>query len=91
MSYSLFAKDKHSQEQGLHDFSRGCAHAQPTTPCKDKPCPPELAKLIRLRDALLVVKTSLSNSADLRSHIERQLLSNEVHERVLGKLAHERD
>ena len=47
---------------------------------------PELGKLMKLRDALLILKGPLANSPVVRNQIERRLLSNEVHERVLGKL-----
>lgn len=47
---------------------------------------PELGKLMKLRDALLILKGPLANSPSVRNQIERRLLSNEVHERVLGKL-----
>ena len=47
---------------------------------------PELDKLMKLRNALLILKGPLANSPALRNQIERRLLSNEVHERVLGKL-----
>lgn len=53
-------------------------------------CMPELGRLIKLRDALLVLKGPLANSPGLRSLIERRLLSNDVYERVLGKLAADR-
>ena len=48
---------------------------------------PELSTLMKLRDALLVLKGPLANSPGVRSLMEQRLLSNEVHERVLGKLA----
>ena len=47
---------------------------------------PELGKLMKLRDALLILKGPLANSPVVRNQIERRLLSNEVQERVLGKL-----
>ena len=47
---------------------------------------PELGKLMKLRDALLILKGPLAKSPTVRNQIERRLLSNEVHERVLGKL-----
>lgn len=46
---------------------------------------PELERLSTLRDALLLLKVPLANSCGLRGLIERQLLSNDVHDRVLGK------
>lgn len=48
---------------------------------------PELGKLMKLRDALLVLKGPLANSPAWRSLVEGRLLGNEVCERVLGKLA----
>ena len=47
---------------------------------------PELGKLMKLRDALLILKGPLANSPAVRNQIERRLLSNEVQERVMGKL-----
>jgi len=43
--------------------------------------------VVILPDALLVLKGSMSPSPDLHQLLERQLLSNDVHDRVLGKLA----
>lgn len=50
-------------------------------------CAPELGRLMKLRDALLVLKGPLASSPTVRHQIECRLLSNEVHERILGKLA----
>jgi len=47
---------------------------------------PELGRLITLRDALLLLKVPLANSCGLQGMVESQLLSNDVHDRVLGKL-----
>ncbi len=79
MSYSLFANNKPMLEQSpsvaatADDYDR-------------EACFPELGRLIRLRDALLLLKVPLANSGGLRKPIERRLLSDDVYERVLGKL-----
>ena len=78
MSFSLLAKCEPLPEQGPGTSVQGYA---------DVICMPELNKLVKLRDALLVLKGPLANSPGVRWHMEQQLLSNEVHERVLGKLA----
>lgn len=46
---------------------------------------PPLSKLMALRDALVALKCPLSDEPGFRQVIERALLNNEVHERVLGK------
>lgn len=55
--------------------------------CAGHTCMLELCKLLKLRDALIVLKGPLANSPGARSFIEQRLLNNEVYERVLGKLA----
>ena len=80
MSYSLFAQTKPALEPDL------CA----TAPTADGPDPidvPELSRLVKLRDALLMLKIPMTHNEVLRDVIERRLLNNEVYERVLGKLA----
>jgi type VI secretion system protein ImpB len=78
MSYALLAKCGPSPEQ------RPCAHPPARA---EVICMPELNTLMKLRDALLVLKGPLANSPGVRDLLEQRLLSNEVHERVLGKLA----
>lgn len=80
MSYSLFAQTKPAPEPDL------CATA-PTADCPDPVDVPELSRLVKLRDALLMLKIPMANNESLRSVIEGRLLNNEVYERVLGKLA----
>lgn len=76
MSYSLFADDLPALEPSL----------PPIAPSESGLCMPELGRLSTLRDALLLLKVPLANSCGLRGLVERQLLSNDVHERVLGRL-----
>ncbi|MQU63772.1 hypothetical protein GHO25_11555 [Pseudomonas sp. FSL R10-1350] len=75
MSYSLFADDQPARA--------------PSVPIIPLPVHavrlPELERLSTLRDALLLLKVPLANSCGLRGLIERQLLSNDVYDRVLGK------
>ena len=78
MRYSLLATCEPSPEQ--RPFA-------PAPACAEVICMPELSTLMKLRDALLVLKGPLANSPGVRSLMEQRLLSNEVHERVLGKLA----
>ncbi|MFI8376727.1 type VI secretion system contractile sheath small subunit [Pseudomonas helleri] len=82
MSYSLFAQTKPALEPDL------CA----TAPTADGPAPidvPELSRLVKLRDALLMLKVPMTHNEGLRDVIKGRLLNNEVYERVLGKLASE--
>lgn len=79
MSYSLFANNKPVLEQSL-------SVAAPAGDYDREVCLPALDRLIRLRDALLLLKVPLANSGGLRTPIEQRLLSNDVYERVLGKL-----
>ncbi|HCN64159.1 MAG TPA: hypothetical protein DIT33_12295 [Pseudomonas sp.] len=75
MSYSLFADDQPAR-----------APSAPIIPLPEHAVSlPELERLNTLRDALLLLKVPLANSCGLRGLIERQLLSNDVHDRVLGK------
>lgn len=79
MSYS-FAQTKLALEPDLY--------APP--PAADSPDPvhvPELSRLVKLRDALLMLKVPTIHNEGLRDVIEGRLLNNEVYERVLGKLA----
>lgn len=78
MNYSLFA-NKPVLEHSLPIAAVAGDYDRET-------CLPELGPLIRLRDALLLLKLPLANSGELRTPIERRLLSNDVYERVLGKL-----
>lgn len=82
MSYSLFAQTKPALEPDV------CG-AAPTPDCPDPIDAPELSRLVKLRDALLMLKVPLANNESLRDVIEGRLLNNEVYERVLGKLASE--
>lgn len=76
MSYSLFADDQPARVPSV-----------PVIPLsKHAVNLPELERLSTLRDALLLLKVPLANSCGLRGLIERQLLSNDVYDRVLGKL-----
>ena len=76
MNYSLFADDQHAR-----------APSVPVVPLPEHEVSlPELERLSTLRDALLLLKVPLANSCGLHGLIERQLLSNDVYDRVLGKL-----
>lgn len=80
MSYSLFAQTKPALEPDLY----APPHAA------DGPDPvdvPELSRLVKLRDALLMLKVPTSHNEGLRDLIQGRLLNDEVYERVLGKLA----
>lgn len=82
MSYSMFAQTKPALEPDLYA----------TPPMADCPNPldaPELSRLVKLRDALLMLKVPIANNQSWRDVIEDHLLNNEVYERVLGKLASE--
>ena len=83
MSYSLFANDPH--EQSLLALAEPFGTDQLAQSRTDPLNLPELSRLIKLRDALLILKGPLANGSGLRSLIERRLLGNEVLERVLGK------
>ncbi|ASC85037.1 hypothetical protein [Pseudomonas fragi] len=76
MSHSVIAKATPCPESN--------ANAQA---CAADTCLLELCKLIKLRDALIVLKGPLANSPEVRSIMEQRLLNNDVYERVLGKLA----
>ncbi|MEC4239010.1 hypothetical protein [Pseudomonas sp. DSV-1] len=78
MNESLLANADHCPEQDLCSQAQGCA---------DDTCVLTLCKLLKLRDALIVLKGPLAKSPAARTFIEQRLLSNEVYERVLGKLA----
>ena len=76
MSHSVIAKATPCPESNAN----AQAHAADT-------CLLELCKLIKLRDALIVLKGPLANSPEVRSIMEQRLLNNDVYERVLGTLA----
>ncbi|MCU1729715.1 hypothetical protein NTD86_22370 [Pseudomonas sp. 7P_10.2_Bac1] len=76
MTYSLFADNQPAPEPSL----------AVTSPAEGAVSMPELGRLITLRDALLLLKVPLANSCGLQGMVESQLLSNDVHDRVLGKL-----
>ena len=78
MNKSLVANATPCPEHNRSTQAQGCA---------GDTCLFTLCKLLKLRDALIVLKGPLAKSPDARSFIERRLLNNEVYERVLGKLA----
>ena len=77
MNKSLVANAIPSSQQNLCIQAQGCA---------DDTCLFTLCKLLKLRDALIVLKGPLAKSPNARTFIEQRLLNNEVYERVLGKL-----
>ena len=83
----FLANDRYLPEQSTHAHSTPRDVTRPMADRRDMMHKPELSRLVKLRDALLVLKGSMSPSADLHQLLERQLLSNDVHDRVLGKLA----
>lgn len=84
MSYSLFTNDQH--KPALLALTEPSGSDQPAPGRADPLCLPELGRLMKLRDALLVLKGPLAHGQGLRSLIERRLLGNDVLEHVLGKL-----
>jgi len=81
MNYSLLA----NAEPPLRALAEPCAPGNQGHGQTASLCLPELGNLIKLRDALLVLKGPLANCPGLRSLIEHRLLGNDVHARILGK------
>jgi hypothetical protein len=86
MSHAVIANDQDPPEQSPLLLAPTASVRQSPPHNRDMNCVPELSRLVRLRDALLVLKSPLSSSSDWRNLLEQQLLSNDAHERILGKL-----
>ena len=86
----FLANDRDLPEQSTHALCPPREIVRPLADRREMMQKPELSRLVKLRDALLVLKGSMSPSVDLHEFLEHQLLSNDVHDRVLGKLAETR-